>query len=51
MFYQGATTDESFPMTFLRRWFPAVYFEEVNYAYRAFCTQVTDAGLAYICKD
>jgi hypothetical protein len=45
--YQQATTNEPSPKTFLRRWLPQVYFDEIMGVYLA-DTQITDAELAQL---
>jgi Leucine-rich repeat (LRR) protein len=45
--FQEATTPEPFVITFLRRWFPAVYFDEIMGVYLT-STRITDAELAQL---
>lgn len=45
--YVEPAASEKFPVTYLRRWLPADYFDEIEWVDLA-NTQVTDAGLAYL---
>jgi hypothetical protein len=45
--FEEATTSEPFVITSLRRWFPAVYFDEIMGVYLA-ATRITDAELAQL---
>jgi hypothetical protein len=45
--YAESAASERFPVTFLRRWLPPDYFDEIAFVNLSY-TQVTDAGLVHL---